>query len=177
MKAKALLVLCIFSLLVLTGIRVGAQEADASNVIYDIRKFDEYTGLPFSEEKKRLDYLGIQLKSEREDMVGWYIIFGGLESCPGEARRRAIRAKNYIVKKHGIRADQIIWSEEGYREEVTVEIWIRPRSSGKPLTSNSPTVNKNEAQLGRGCKSRPYRRQQRVKPLGTPNNSFNRTRN
>jgi hypothetical protein len=128
----------------------------------EVRKFDEYADLPFSAEKARLDYLGIQLKMSPDD-VGWYVIFAGSDSCPGEARRRAIRAKNYIVKKHGIRPDRVIWSDEGYREGVTVEIWVRARSLGKPRLSNSATVNKNEVQIGPNCKLESYIRQKRIK--------------
>ncbi len=125
-----------------------------SNAHADIaRKFDEYTDLPFSDEKARLDNWGIQLKMEQPDMIGWYLIFAGSKSCPGEARRRAIRAKNYLVKKRGIPADRVIWVDEGYREELTVELWIWPRRYGKREPTNSPTVNKNEVQ---NCKPKGF---------------------
>ncbi|MBA2732742.1 MAG: hypothetical protein H0U54_07600 [Acidobacteria bacterium] len=134
-----------------------------SNTLADsARKFDEYADLPFSEERARLDNLGIQLKM-MPDEVGWYFIFAGSKSCPGEARRRAIRAKNYIVKKHGIRADRVIWVDEGYREELTVEMWIWPRSAGKPYPTNSSTLNKNEVQDGMKCKSKSHKPQRRIK--------------
>jgi hypothetical protein len=126
-------------------------------------KFDEYGDLPFSEEKARLDNLGIQLKEFPDYEIGWYVIFPGSKYCPGEARRRALRAKNYIVKKHGIRADRVIWTDEGYRETLLVEIWIRPRSSGKPWPTNSATVKRSEVQVSINCKSRPQKRQGRIK--------------
>ena len=124
-------------------------------------KFDEYTELPFSAEKARLDNFAIQLKMS-PGAVGWYLIFAGRKACPGDVRRRAIRAKNYIVKKYGIRADRVIWVDEGYREQQTVELWVRARSKGKPAPTN-PSLDENEAQIGMDCKSKSHKWQRRIK--------------
>jgi hypothetical protein len=139
------------------------------------RKFDEYTNLPFSDEKARLDNVAIQLQHE-PSTVAWYFIFAGTESCAGEARLRAIRAKNYIVKKHGIPADRIIWVDEGYRENLLVEIWVMPRSRGKPYPTNVG-LDRSEVQINKNCESNYRRRQRRIKLQGAPNNSFNRSGN
>jgi hypothetical protein len=114
-------------------------------------KFDEYAGLTFSGEKPRLDNLAIQLKAA-PDMVAWYLIFAGRESCPGEARRRAIMAKNYLVKRHGIEADRIIWVDEGYRESILVELWLGLRV-GEPIPSNR-NLGRSEARASKRCKPR-----------------------
>lgn len=127
------------------------------------RKFDEYADLPFADEKARLDNLAIQLKMTPDD-VGWYFIFAGNNACPGEARRRAIRAKNYIIKNHGIRADRVVWVDEGYREELIVELWVRARSLGKPLPTNSATLNKNEVRTGTNCRLKSHKRRRRINP-------------
>lgn len=134
----------------------------ASNALADVfRKFDEYADLPFSEERARLDNLGIQLQREPE-LVAWYIIFAGTKSCAGEVRRRAIRAKNYIVKRYGIQADRVIWADEGYRDDLLVEIWVMPRSVGKPYPSNVSIYSKDALVL-RNCKSNYHRHRRRKK--------------
>jgi hypothetical protein len=121
----------------------------------DFRKFDEYADLPFSEEKARLDNIADYLRRE-PDLVIWYFIFAGTKSCAGEARLRAIMAKNYLVKKHSIRADRIIWSDEGYRDNFIVEIWLLPRDFGKPTPANASIYSKDSLVL-RHCKSNYYR--------------------
>jgi hypothetical protein len=137
-----------------------------SAMAQDARKFDEYADLPFTDEKARLDNLAVLLKMAPDYTVGWYFIFAGSKSCPGEARQHAVRAKNYIVMKHGIRADRVIWSIEGYREGVLVELWMLPRLAGKPTPANGSTINKNEMQMGLNCKSKQHKRQRRIKALG-----------
>lgn len=145
------------------------------NALSDVSsKFDEYIEIPFSVERERLDNFAIQLKMS-PGAIGWYFIFAGSKSCPGEARRRAIKAKNYIVKKHGIQAERVIWAVEGYREELTVELWVRARSRGKPAPTN-PSLTGNERQISIDCTSKSYKQQRRIKLQGTPNNSLNRTR-
>lgn len=137
------------------------------------RKFDEYADLPYSDEKARLDNVAIQLQQE-PGTVAWYFIFAGTKSCAGEARLRAIRAKNYIVKKHGVQADRIMWVDEGYRENLLVEIWVMPRGRGKPYPSNA-SLNRSEVRVGKNCKSNNHNRQHGALNHKAPNNSFNRS--
>jgi hypothetical protein len=133
----------------------------SSNALADVlRKFDEYATLSFSEEKVRLDNLAIQMQREPE-LVAWYIIFAGKQSCAGEVHQRAVRAKNYLVKKYGIRADRIKWADEGYRDNLLVEIWLMPRHLGKP-TSSYASIYSRDAVVLRNCKSK-YHKQRRIK--------------
>ena len=148
----------------------------SGNALADsMRKFDEYADLPFSEEKARLDNFGIQLQ-QVPDGVGWYVIFAGKVSCAGEARLRAIRAKNYLVKNYGIRSERIIWIDEGYRDNLLVELWITPKWIDKVNPSNYSTYTKGSVVV-RNCKSNYRKRRRPMKLKAAPNNSFNRTRN
>jgi hypothetical protein len=131
-----------------------------------IRKFDEYRKLPFSDEIPRLDNIAIQLQQE-PDMIAWFIIYAGQKACVGETRSRAIRAKNYIVSKRGIQADRIMWIDGGYREELTVEIWLLPRRLGRPYAF--PSIKPDDAQI-MNCKQkiRIHRRRGKSEPRLTP---------
>jgi len=133
---------------------VGTAPADSA------RMFDEYGDIQFADEKARLDNLAIHLK-QKPDMDVWYYIFAGTKNCEGEARRRAVRAKNYLVKTRGIQPDRVKWVDEGYREHLLVEVWVWPRKLSKPYTKNS-SLDKSELPMIRNCKSKEHQRQRRI---------------
>jgi hypothetical protein len=101
------------------------------------RKFDEYTDLRFNDEKARLDNFAIQLQQE-PGAQGYYVIFG---SCEGEADQRSARAVDYLVSTRGIDRSRITVVNGGCREQLTVELWIRPTGATEPVPSNSATVS------------------------------------
>lgn len=134
----------------------------ANTVMADsARVFDTYGDLPFSDEKTRLDNLSYYLKEQPNSDV-WYYVFAGTDSCAGEARRRAIRAKSYLIERHGIQADRIKWADEGYREHLLFELWLWPRTLSRPI-SNNTSLDKSEAPVLRNCKSKNHKRQRRIK--------------
>ncbi len=101
------------------------------------RKFDEYTDLRFNDEKARLDNFAIQLQQE-PGAQGYYVIFG---SCEGEADQRSARAVDYLVNNRGIERSRITVVNGGCREQLTVELWIRPTGATEPTPTNSATVS------------------------------------
>ena len=56
-----------------------------------------------------------------------------------QASRQPLAAP--AVKKHGIQPDRVIWRDDGYRENLTIEVWIEPRGATAPLRFPSETVN------------------------------------
>jgi len=66
-----------------------------------LRKIDEYGNITFADEKARLDNFAIELQRDAESM-GHIIAYSGRLACPGEAQARAVRAKKYLMEKHGI---------------------------------------------------------------------------
>lgn len=144
---------------ILTAVLCLLASSDA--LADQLRKFDEYADLPFSEEKTRLDNLGAEMR-RTPDALAWYIIFAGKVSCADEARLRAVRAKNYLMKKYGIPADRIKWSDEGYRGELLVELWMTPRSIKKLTPTNYSNYDKNSVVI-RNCKSNYHRRRRHMK--------------
>jgi hypothetical protein len=123
----------------------GDQSAAEDQKPVYLPKFDEYNDITFSEEKKRLDDFALQLNRYEPDTQGYIIFYGGLRARIGEAKTRAQRARNYLVNTHGLKAARIITIEGGYREEFTIELWIRPSGFGVPIAT--PTVQPRNVKI------------------------------
>ena len=95
------------------------------------RKFDEYGNINRDDEKARLDNFAIQLQQE-PDSQGYIIIYAGRRTRPGDAQKRASRARDYLVAMRGIDAKRIVTLDGGTREDLTVELWIVPTGAPAP---------------------------------------------
>lgn len=124
------------------------------------RKFDEYSNIPFSEERLRLDNLAIQLKQEPESK-GYIIAYTGRRARLGEARSRAERAKNYLVNERGVEAERIVTMDGGNREEFTIDLYLVPRGAAGPTAT--PTVDPKEVQIIQAGRTRNNRRSTRAR--------------
>lgn len=99
------------------------------------RKFDEYGRLRGKDEILRLGYFAIE--AQRDSTVKLVIIsYGGRHTYEKEALRRAQRAKNNLIGKHGIDPERIEIVNGGYREKAFMEFWLVPVGAG---TSIAPT--------------------------------------
>jgi hypothetical protein len=115
------------------------------------RKVDEYGNIKFNDEKARLDNYAIELQND-PTAQGYLVCYGGRTGRTGEAQRRCDRAKNYLVSTRGIDASRIVTVDGGYREELTVELWVVP--SGATPPPNSPTVDPSEVKTTRATPRR-----------------------
>ena len=106
-------------------------------------KVDEYGNIRFNDEKARLDNYAIALQNE-PGAQGYIICYGGRRGRQGEAQARCDRAKNYLVNERQIDASRIVTVDGGYREELTVELWLVPTGATPPTAS--PTVDPSEVQ-------------------------------
>jgi hypothetical protein len=104
-------------------------------------KVDEYGNIRFNDEKARLDNYAIELQND-PTAQGYLICYGGRKGRTGEAQRRCDRAKDYLVNTRGISGDRIVTVDGGYREELTVELWVVPSGANPP--TGSPTVDPSE---------------------------------
>jgi hypothetical protein len=125
------------------------------------RKFDEYSNIPFSDERARLDNFAFYVQQEQET-IGYIIAYAGRRARAGEARARAERAKNYLVNKRGINAERIVTIDGGHREELMVELYLVPRGMAGP--SATPTVDPSEVQIIRGGNARNSNRRSSRRP-------------
>jgi hypothetical protein len=137
--------------LVLTIIILAETMTAAPQASDSVRKFDEYGDILFEDEKGRLDNIVIELKSS-PNTVGHFIVYGGRRSVKGIAKTRAVRAKNYIVKKGGIAPNRITWMDGGYREDLVTEIYIVPRGATAP--DPSPSVDPAEVEFVKAPKAK-----------------------
>ena len=115
------------------------------------RKVDEYGNIKFNDEKARLDNYAIELQND-PTAQGYLVCYGGRTGRTGEAQRRCDRAKNYLVSTRGIDASRIVTVDGGFREELTVELWVVP--SGATPPPNSPTVDPSEVRPARAPRRR-----------------------
>ena len=127
-------------------------------VVAIARLFDQYGNIAFNDEKARLDNYAIQLQNE-PGAQGYIIAYGGRRGRAGEAQARADRAKDYMVNTRGIDPGRIVTVDGGYREDLTVELWIVP--TGAALPAASPTVQQSEVTIITGGAGRTSGRRRR----------------
>lgn len=108
------------------------------------RPLDEYGDIPFEDEQARLDNFAIELQNDPAS-TGFIMCYGGRVGYEGEARRRCARAKEYISNKRGIAADRIITADGGFKETLTVLVWVVPPGALTPEAY--PTVDPSEVTI------------------------------
>lgn len=101
------------------------------------RKFDEYSDIPLSDEKARLDNFAIYLQKDEPEFKGYIIVYTGRTTRSGEAQARAKRAKDYLVKVRGIDAARIVTIDGGCREQLEVELYALPNAMSPPTPNPS----------------------------------------
>ena len=105
----------------------------------EARKLDEFGKIKSEDENSRLDNLLIELQMD-PTASGYIITYGGRASRPGDARKAAARAKDYLVKKRGFDPGRIGTMDGGYREQPVTELWIVP--SGAQPPQPTPTIER-----------------------------------
>ncbi|MDQ1560240.1 MAG: hypothetical protein QOD32_3300 [Pyrinomonadaceae bacterium] len=154
-----LLCLCCWS--VFGDRQATAQTPDRKPEIVDPTQFDVMSGYVLPEDQKaRLDNLVSQLRQQL-DQVTYIFVYAGQRPCPGETRAKMAFVKNHLVKTRGIEPDRVFLRDGGYREELTVEMWLWPRKSEFGLPSATPNVDPGEVEIRRNC--RPISRRNRVR--------------
>jgi hypothetical protein len=122
------------------------------------RLFDQYGNIAFNDEKARLDNFAIQLQNE-PGAQGYIIAYGGRRGRAGEAQARADRAKDYLVNTRGVDPGRIVTVDGGYREDLTVELWIVPTGATPPTAS--PTLQQSDVTIITGGTGRTGGRRRR----------------
>jgi WD40 repeat protein len=109
------------------------------------RKFDEYElhGL-FSGERNSLDAFA-QVLQQEPNSIGYYIYFPGRKEPIGTAEARANQARCYLLSVRAIDERQLRFVMKGYRESLTVQLWLAPRGVTPPV----PNESKNPPSLDR----------------------------
>ena len=108
----------------------------------EIRMYDSYGKLSWKDERLRLAALANELKNTDSKDVVYLYFYGDKRSCLTEARKRATRAKNYLINEQEVLNERIVLKDGGYREALTIEFYIQPPNF---TMSASPTLTANEA--------------------------------
>jgi hypothetical protein len=122
------------------------------------RPFDEYSNLPLEKEVPRLDNLAIMLESA-PDTKGYIIVYAGREACVDEALNRARRNREYLLSQRGIKPQQVLAVDGGYREVSSTELYIvhnsEPAPTPRPNISSSEVkvIDKRNSGIGKKCPS------------------------
>jgi hypothetical protein len=99
-----------------------------------------------------LDLLAEKLSSDINS-IGYVVIYGGRNDTKREEMQiRSARIKRYLTKERGIRAGRLVVIAGGYRENMTVELWIRPQGADAPGVA--PTVDAKEVRFLKSKMSR-----------------------
>ncbi|MBD0370800.1 MAG: PKD domain-containing protein [Pyrinomonadaceae bacterium] len=127
-----------------------AKKASCTTAVAELircwRPFDQYGAINFEDETARLDNFAIQLLEEPV-AEGYIIVYDGRNGRAGQALSRANRAKNYLIKKREVAGDRIVIVEGGFREEMTVELWIVPAGAEPPTPA--PTLESTDVRGAR----------------------------
>lgn len=130
-----------------TGINNGCNNPASQETqiaICCVSLFDQYGNIAFGEEKLRLDNFAIQLQHEPR-AIGYIMAYGGRVTYTEEARERLKRAKDYLISRYKFAGERIVTMDGGYREDLTVEMWILPPTATRPTPS--PTLLPKDVQI------------------------------
>jgi hypothetical protein len=94
-------------------------------------KTDEFGEIQRNDEKARLDAYAIELQNS-PGAQGYIIAYGGRRSKYGDGKKRAERARDYLVSTRGIEASRLVVIDGGFRESGSTELWIVPPGATPP---------------------------------------------
>ena len=94
--------------------------------------FDKYGDVSWEDEKSRLDEFAVQLK-QQPSARGAIIMYAGNPTYEGEVAFRLRRAKNYLVRTHGIASQRVVTTDAGYDTELTTYLWLVPEGIEFPF--------------------------------------------
>lgn len=130
------------------GLNSGCSSKASCSLIIErpppITKFDSYGVLPIKEEKLRLDNFAAALKNA-PGAHGYVLSYGGARGFAGDSKAIGERAKAYLVNERDIHAARIVSIEGGFREKLTVDLWVVPAGATPPKPE--PTVAPSEVKL------------------------------
>lgn len=119
-------------------------------IIMEPERFDKWGDIRLTDEHARLDKIASQAKEWPLSIIH-LVVHAGQTACVGEAKARGIRAKNYLVQR-GISSERIVWTDAGWRKEVSVEVWIWPPQLGKPKVNSDNNLKRSAVKVERNCK-------------------------
>ena len=124
----------------------GLSQANNTNCEYLPDAFDSLGDIDFEQEKLFLDNFFIAI-SEKKAMA-YIIAYGGKRARRDEAKKRADRAKQYLVAVRHFPNDQIKVMDGGYREVRSLVLYVVSDRACPPTAD--PTVDPRDVLIIRG---------------------------
>jgi hypothetical protein len=127
----------------------GLPKADLTNCQYVPDAFHSLGDLSFEQEEIFLDTFFFALTKRKA--LAYIIAYGGKRARPGEARKRAHRAKQYLVAVRRFPDDHIKVIDGGYREKRDLKLYVVYEGVCHPTPF--PTVDPRDVEIirrGRG---------------------------
>ena len=119
----------------LMAIYLAAASMNLCASTYDVPpwfKFDEYSAISQKAQQQRLKNFIFQLRS-LPNQIAVIVVYGGEKTCPEEAKLRASRVRQFLLKS-GVEPHQIRVVDGGYQREWTIALFFGP-SDAPPLTA------------------------------------------
>ena len=131
----ALIAICV--LIFIAGLNGRARSAWPQQ----LGKLDEFGDVTCEDELARLDRLALEAQKTPNSQVH-IIVYAGRRGRRNEALARAARMKFYLVRNRGLPRNRIVTLDGGYRENLTIELWLVSSGDTRPLPT--PTLRPSD---------------------------------
>lgn len=121
----------------------GLPKADITNCEYLSEAFHSLGDIGFEQEKFFFDNFVFKLLDRKA--TAYLIAYAGKRARPGEAKKRADRAKQYLIAVRHFPADRIKVIDGGYREKRDLVLYVV--SEGVCPPTPFPTVDPRDVQI------------------------------
>lgn len=110
-------------------------------------RFDVFGELRDCDLGARLDNFAIHLMSEAKASKGHAIVYSGRYDPPQRVAAYREHIGHYLVNSRGLEAGRLTVVDGGYREEMTIELWLVPKGATTPEPSEAidPTKELDKA--------------------------------
>jgi hypothetical protein len=109
--------------------------------------FDEFSGFNCEDVKARLDNFAVHLMQDQNSQ-GYIIVYGGKHGWRGETQAWINASREYLWKTRGIAKERFTIVNGGYRELITMELWLIPKDANPPTAT--PKVQPKDVRFKRG---------------------------
>ena len=148
--------LMLFLVSAFLAVNANAQEPCSPDRLPDapcgeVLRLMEHGNVRWRDERGVLDHLADQFRRTNNQVI-YFLIYPGQDSCKDEIRLRATRAKKYLVQRHRIPPNDIVWKRGGFRSDLSVQIWLLPKGKPLPQPDTSLTIDPSQIHVSRKCK-------------------------
>jgi hypothetical protein len=120
-----------------------ARTASCTTPIHHLRpltiKFDSIDAYDFpdiNKEKQRLDLFGAALQ-QHPGAKAYILGYGGRQSRSDAALKATGRARAFLVNMLGIDERRIVTADGGFKERLTVDLWLAPLGAVPPVAEST----------------------------------------